>query len=73
MTGETKPENWKKNPGEQPRETKKKRVVVRLNNGSECGREPVTTVTPPGWAADTCSWALDDEWPFAIAEYLLLD
>lgn len=48
-----------------------KRVIVKLRNGHICGRDPVTSVTPAGWAADTSRWSLTGE-PFDIIEYEVL-
>lgn len=73
---EKKAPKWKPNPGECPRDAKGKRVVVKLNNGDVCGEDPVTTVTAAGWAADGkhgANWTRDPEWPFAIAEYYVLE
>jgi hypothetical protein len=45
-----------------------KRVIVRLRNGSVCGREPVGNALPNGWAADGrfgCRWELTGS-PFDI-------
>lgn len=55
------PEGFKENTtGKIPRGANGKRVIVYLRNGNLCGVEPVTTVTPPGWAADGkggCRWS----------------
>lgn len=54
------PADFKLNTGSMPRGAKGKRVIVILRNGNTCGVEPVTTVTPPGWAADGkggCRWS----------------
>ena len=59
------------NHGYVPAEAVGKRVVVELRNGRICGREPVTTVTPAGWAADTSRWSLTGE-PFDIIGYEVL-
>lgn len=66
---------FKPNPGRCPRAAKGKRVVVMLNNGSICGEEPLSPVTPAGWAADGkhgCNWEIDPDWPFAIRGYYVL-
>lgn len=63
-------EKWKKNPGKRPPEAKGKRVMVKLRNGNVCGREPVTTVTPAGWAVDTTYWG--ERGPFTVVEYCVL-
>jgi hypothetical protein len=47
------------NPGHCPDEARGRRVIVQLANGTICGTEPVTTVSPLGWAADGkggCRW-----------------
>lgn len=62
-------DKMKPNPGRQPDETKGKRVFVRLANGKEPSREPVTTVTPAGWAADTANWRITPGYPFSISHY----
>ncbi len=59
------------NRGTIPAEAVGKRVVVTLRNGRVCGQEPVTTVTPAGWAADTSRWSLTGE-PFDIVSYEVL-
>lgn len=56
------------NPGHLPEEAIGKRVVVRLADGSICGREPVSSSAPRGWAADRARWTLTGV-PFDIAEY----
>lgn len=58
---------WRPNPGRCPADAKGKRVNVRLRNGS-IGRCDDNPMSPAGWAADTCSWVLDEH-PFAIVEY----
>ena len=61
MTPPRIPAGFTENTGEQPARTKGKRVIVQLFNGSICGTEPVTTVSPKGWAADgpqKCRWSL---------------
>jgi uncharacterized protein YifN (PemK superfamily) len=47
--------------GHMPAELTGKRVVVQLRSGDIDGVEPVSTVTPSGWAADGrqgCRWTL---------------
>lgn len=59
------------NPGHLPPETAGKRVIVALRNGSVCGREPVSSGGPRGWAADGrggCRWSLTNH-PFDIINY----
>lgn len=66
---------FKPNPGYCPRSAKGKRVIVQLNNGTICGEEPVTTVSPPGWAADGkqgCDWTIDRQYSFAIAGFYVI-
>lgn len=49
------------NPGHLPPDAEGKRVIVELRSGSVCGREPVTSTAPRGWAADGrngCRWTL---------------
>lgn len=61
----------KPNPGHCPDEAIGKRVIVRLVEGSVCGRDPVSPITPKGWAADGrhgCRWTITGH-PFDIAEY----
>lgn len=69
-----KDDGMKPNPGYCPPEAIGKRVVVELRNGRVCGREPVTTVTPAGWAADGqhgCRWTLTrNSWDIAFYEVL---
>ena len=55
------------NPGHCPVDARGKRVRVRLANG-EIGRADPHPMSPPGWAADTCSWRRDAH-PFSIVEY----
>ena len=52
----------------QPPETRGKRVIVTLRNDEVCGREPVSSTAPIGWAADICSWA-DRGFAFDIVAY----
>jgi len=62
------------NPGFFPEVAKGKRVIVKLANGKVCGREPVTSTTPPGWAADGkqgCRWTITGH-PFDIANYQVI-
>lgn len=50
----------KRNPGHLPGEAVGKRVRVTLANGMLAGIEPVSTVSPAGWAADGpqgCRWS----------------
>lgn len=50
----------KANPGHCPVEAIGKRVIVRLTNGAECGREAVSPTAPVGWPADGrqgCRWS----------------
>lgn len=61
----------KTNTGRCPPEARGKRVVVTLRNGSIAGREPVTSVSPPGWAADTTRWTLTDD-PHDVVAYEVL-
>lgn len=65
---------WKPNRGRCPEEAKGKRVAVRLANGNECDPSPVTTTSPPGWAADDkggCRWTITGH-PYDIKEYRIL-
>lgn len=59
------------NPGHCPEDAIGKRVIVRLADGSVCGRDPVSSTSPRGWAADGrngCRWTLTGQ-PSDIAEY----
>jgi hypothetical protein len=64
----------KRNPGHLPAEAQGKRVRVRLADGSLAGVEPVSTVSPAGWAADGrngCRWSRTGS-PFDIDAYEVL-
>lgn len=57
-----------------PAKARGKRVVVQLRNGSICGRDPVHSAAPSGWAADGkggCRWSLKNG-PFDIAAFKVL-
>jgi hypothetical protein len=56
------------NPGHLPEEATGKRVIVRLREGSICGRQPVSPTAPRGWAADGARWSLTGH-PFDIMDY----
>lgn len=59
------------NHGYIPAEAVGKRVVIELRNGRVCGRDPVSSATPPGWAADTSRWSLTgDDWDIVGYEVL---
>lgn len=62
---------WAGNHGTQPGRTKGKRIEVVLANGSRPSPDPVTPVSPGGWAADTCRWTLTDD-PFDIAWFKII-
>lgn len=72
-------EVWMKNPGRCPSHLMGtgKRVVVRLRNGTEQGRQPVNADTKAGWPAwgdrgsQRTDWSLTGS-PFDILEYLEL-
>lgn len=57
--------------GRMPDEARGKRVIVTLANGRLCGVEPVTAVSPPGWAADTTRWTKTGS-PWDVASYEVL-
>lgn len=62
------------NRGRCPIEAEGKRVIVKLANGRVCGREPVSSTTPLGWAANgqgACRWTITGS-PFDIANYQVL-
>lgn len=64
------PNRW----GECPELAKGKRVAVIFANGQRSDPAPVSTTTPPGWAADgkgACNWQLTGH-PFDIAFYRVL-
>lgn len=46
------------------------RVIVRLRNGTEHGREPVSTTAPKGWDPRTTRWKLSDH-AYDILEFQL--
>lgn len=53
MTDEAPPRGWKANElGVCPGLAKGKRVIVKLRNGTEHGREPVSKESKAGWPAD---------------------
>ena len=63
--------------GEQPARTKGKRVIVQLRSGKVCGREPVTSTSPPGWTADAPTrWKWEPEGSpartFDIVRYMIV-
>lgn len=67
---------WRENKGRCPRDLvgTSKRVVVELANGTVCGKDAVSTATPPGWPADgkgACRWSLTGH-DFDIARFYVI-